>query len=356
MRRCNGSVHEGVDRTRPGARRGCIGRGRHIRPVAMGLGLALTAALVASPLGAEARTGAAKTKTERVTQSGGWRTVKVEHAVGGATVPRTDRKRRAAKTTKAKAAAPKVATETWITEPAKKGKAFAKAETPRLKAVWTTVPETKKASAAPKPPAIVGRTMLPVLPALPKTVAIQPDTTPKAVSTAVQPELTPPPLAPESDAAPVPPTPREQESAPPQRTASLGPPTGTPQESPRLVALTDLRPAEEKPFLFHGKSIPSCMPRSLRRALADVVANFGPVTITSTHRSRSHNRRVGGASRSLHLTCQAIDFKVSASRRQVVAFLRKHSGVGGLILYRSHIHIDTGPRHVAYARYSRRRR
>ena len=85
------------------------------------------------------------------------------------------------------------------------------------------------------------------------------------------------------------------------------------------------------------------------------MANFGPVTITSTHRSRSHNRRVGGASRSLHLTCQAIDFKVGASRRKVVAFLRKHSGVGGLILYRSHIHIDTGPRHVAYARYSRRR-
>lgn len=331
------------------------GRRARIRRLAIGLGMALTATLVASPLCTEVRANSQRVKAGTVKASGGWRTVKTEYVGFDDAKPRAERKRRAAKSTrKTKATTTRTSTESW-SEPtaAKKARVSGKAETPRLKAVWTTVPESKKAATAPKPPAIVGRTMLPALPMPPNEITIKPDTTPKAVPAAVQPEFTPPPLQPEADAAPIVPAPREQESVPPQRVASLGPPSGTPTEAPRLVALTALRPMEEKPFLFHGKSIPPCIPKSLKRALADVVANFGPVTITSTHRSRSHNRRVGGASRSLHLSCQAIDFKVSGARRKVVAFLRKHSGVGGLILYRSHIHIDTGPR---YTQYARRRR
>ena len=317
--------------------------------------MALTATLVASPFGAEASASSQRVKSGAVKVSGGWRTVKTEYVGFDTAKPTAARKRRVAKKSKAaKATTTRTSTESW-SEPTtpKSRRASVKAETPRLQAVWTTVPETKKAAAAPKPPAIVGRTMLPALPTPPKEITIKPDTTPKAVPAAVQPEFAPSPLQPDSDAAPIVPAPRVQENAPPQRVASLGPPSGTPTESPRLVALTDLRPMQEKPFLFQGKSIPPCIPRSLRRALADVVANFGPVTITSTHRSRGHNRRVGGTSRSLHLTCQAIDFKTSGARRKVVAFLRKHSGVGGLILYRSHIHIDTGPR---YTQYARRRR
>jgi uncharacterized protein YcbK (DUF882 family) len=68
------------------------------------------------------------------------------------------------------------------------------------------------------------------------------------------------------------------------------------------------------------------------------------VTVNSTCRSASRNRRVGGAKRSWHLTGNAADFRVrGASVRSVYSYLRgmvggmKHYG-GGLF------HIDNGPR------------
>ena len=90
----------------------------------------------------------------------------------------------------------------------------------------------------------------------------------------------------------------------------------------------------------------ACLPPDLRRVLNEVVANYGPIRINSTSRSHSHNRRVGGAPRSLHLECRAIDFAYHRSRRgKLISFLRNHWAVGGLGNYGSggHIHIDDGP-------------
>ena len=90
----------------------------------------------------------------------------------------------------------------------------------------------------------------------------------------------------------------------------------------------------------------ACLPTALKRVLNQVVANFGPIRINSTSRSHSHNRSVGGAPRSLHLECRAIDFAYHGGRRaKLISFLRNHDAVGGLGNYGhgGHIHIDDGP-------------
>lgn len=88
-----------------------------------------------------------------------------------------------------------------------------------------------------------------------------------------------------------------------------------------------------------------CVPNSLKVVLNEVSRRYGPVTVNSTHRSRSKNRRIGGAKRSYHLKCQAVDFRVKGNNRAVMKYLRRHPNVGGLKQYRSgFIHIDTGPR------------
>lgn len=89
-----------------------------------------------------------------------------------------------------------------------------------------------------------------------------------------------------------------------------------------------------------------CLNSSLRAVIHQVASAFGPVTVNSTCRSRGHNRRVGGAHRSHHLSGNAVDFRVhGAGARSVYAFLRNHASVGGLKLYRrGFFHIDTGSR------------
>ena len=89
----------------------------------------------------------------------------------------------------------------------------------------------------------------------------------------------------------------------------------------------------------------NCLPGELREVVADVASRFGPVSVESTHRSAGHNRRVGGAGHSMHLACRAIDFRVHARSRGIMAYLSSRSDVGGLKMYRNGIiHIDNGSR------------
>lgn len=88
-----------------------------------------------------------------------------------------------------------------------------------------------------------------------------------------------------------------------------------------------------------------CLPDELTAVIADVAGRFGAVSVESTHRNRGRNRRAGGARRSLHLECRAIDFRVRAKSREVLAYLRGLPEVGGLKVYRNGIiHIDNGER------------
>lgn len=117
----------------------------------------------------------------------------------------------------------------------------------------------------------------------------------------------------------------------------------------RLFPLRMPRARKEAPEVQEIRYRPNapshCLPGDLNRVLQRVAVRFGPVTVNSTHRSKAHNKRIGGAKRSLHLECRAIDFRIQGRRKGLYKFLRAQKEVGGLKLYRSgYFHIDNGPR------------
>ena len=88
-----------------------------------------------------------------------------------------------------------------------------------------------------------------------------------------------------------------------------------------------------------------CVPAGLKAVLDRVSKTYGPIIVNSTYRSRAKNRSVGGKSKSYHLSCRAIDFRVHGKTKGLMAFLRAQKGVGGVKRYRSGFyHIDNGPR------------
>lgn len=88
-----------------------------------------------------------------------------------------------------------------------------------------------------------------------------------------------------------------------------------------------------------------CVPARLRQVLDRVSVKYGPITVNSTVRSKARNRRVGGRSKSYHLSCQAVDFRVHGRTGGLMKHLAASRDVGGLKRYPAgYYHIDTGPR------------
>jgi hypothetical protein len=88
-----------------------------------------------------------------------------------------------------------------------------------------------------------------------------------------------------------------------------------------------------------------CLSGSLKSVVHQVASKYGPVTVSSTCRSAARNRAVGGASKSKHLSGQAVDFRVHGNVSAVYAYLKSSGSVGGLKHYGGGLfHIDTGPR------------
>lgn len=89
-----------------------------------------------------------------------------------------------------------------------------------------------------------------------------------------------------------------------------------------------------------------CLPAELMNVIYDIAEKFGEVQILSTFRDPQRNRRVGGAPRSFHLRCQAIDFRVMGQQHDgLLQYLENREDVGGLKRYPlGFYHIDTGPR------------
>lgn len=88
-----------------------------------------------------------------------------------------------------------------------------------------------------------------------------------------------------------------------------------------------------------------CVPKKLKTVIIQVSKKFGRVIVNSTRRSSGRNRRIGGAKRSWHIGCRAVDFRVKGNTRGLYKWLRNHPNVGGLKRYRSGFyHIDIGPK------------
>lgn len=69
-----------------------------------------------------------------------------------------------------------------------------------------------------------------------------------------------------------------------------------------------------------------------------------PIHITSAFRTKAHNKAVGGARASYHLTGKAADIVVlGMSPRTVQSILRRAKWGGGLGCYWNFTHVDVGP-------------
>ncbi|MEL6922196.1 MAG: D-Ala-D-Ala carboxypeptidase family metallohydrolase [Pseudomonadota bacterium] len=96
---------------------------------------------------------------------------------------------------------------------------------------------------------------------------------------------------------------------------------------------------------IHYNAPSKCVPTKLKAVLKQVAAKYGPVTVNSTYRSPAKNRKIGGRKSSWHLKCAAVDFRVHASTKGLISYLRRHPNVGGYKRYKSGFyHIDTGPK------------
>ena len=88
-----------------------------------------------------------------------------------------------------------------------------------------------------------------------------------------------------------------------------------------------------------------CLPARLKMILNEIAEQYGPVTVASGWRDPEHNQAVGGALRSEHLNCLAVDFLAEGDHKAILDFLIANTDVGGYKLYRDgHFHIDLGPR------------
>jgi uncharacterized protein YcbK (DUF882 family) len=96
----------------------------------------------------------------------------------------------------------------------------------------------------------------------------------------------------------------------------------------------------------HARVDVSCLKPRLVQTLRQIEGHFGrPVVVTSGYRNRQHNRRVGGARESKHMSCEAADIQVAGvSKWQIAEFVRTLPGRGGVGTYchTESVHVDIG--------------
>ncbi|MEP3233678.1 MAG: D-Ala-D-Ala carboxypeptidase family metallohydrolase [Hyphomicrobiales bacterium] len=108
----------------------------------------------------------------------------------------------------------------------------------------------------------------------------------------------------------------------------------------------------------HNRVNTSCFPTRLRNVLNKVRARYGTTAIVSSgFRSKRHNRRVGGARRSMHVQCKAADIRVpGVNKYKLARFLKTIPSVGGVGTYgcNGSVHVDVGPKRQWHWRCRRR--
>ncbi len=91
-----------------------------------------------------------------------------------------------------------------------------------------------------------------------------------------------------------------------------------------------------------------CFPQKLLNLMGRVERHYGKkLIVTSGYRSSRYNRRVGGAKRSQHMHCKAVDFRIKGVNKYSLArYVKTLRGIGGVGSYCGSraIHIDIGPK------------
>ena len=85
----------------------------------------------------------------------------------------------------------------------------------------------------------------------------------------------------------------------------------------------------------------SCLPASIKAKLNYIERHFGRVTVISTYRKNA--RIAGSGKRSLHASCQAVDFHIARNKSAAVRWLR--SQPVEVITYgcgMHHVHVGVG--------------
>jgi len=79
-----------------------------------------------------------------------------------------------------------------------------------------------------------------------------------------------------------------------------------------------------------------------------------PIRLSSACRCVAHNKKVGGAQKSYHLTtndqpCRAVDIKAKTGlEKYLILKYALELGFGGIGVYKAHIHIDVGNREAVW--------
>jgi len=92
-----------------------------------------------------------------------------------------------------------------------------------------------------------------------------------------------------------------------------------------------------------GECSPVLPPDELIEVMQHIREHFDlPVTVHSGHRCKDYNRRVGGASRSKHLTAEACDFTIlGVSNDKIQEYVLNHyQGKYGIGRYNNFTHVD----------------
>ena len=69
-----------------------------------------------------------------------------------------------------------------------------------------------------------------------------------------------------------------------------------------------------------------------------------PLIVHSGYRTPDHNRRVGGAAGSYHMSGVAADISVAGVRPALLASVARSEGAGGVGLYAAFVHVDIAGR------------
>lgn len=86
--------------------------------------------------------------------------------------------------------------------------------------------------------------------------------------------------------------------------------------------------------------------KNIINSIQKIREHYGkPITITSGYRSKSYNESIGGASKSQHITGNAIDFKITGIKivdiQNYIKENWKELGITGLGIYDNFTHIDS---------------